>query len=415
MKMSHQLFLPIYLISALFTSCMFHSKKMPDDNAIVIDLTAPCDSTCYLSDLADSIVYYPIVTPTIKFVDIEVLTKYIYAYANRKLYVYERNNNRLIKSFNFGPVIGGPGYEPYYYKYANTAFPFEQEELFVCSRRVEKGTNVFYSSAVLNVMTEEWGEPLHFPGYDYVRINDYIVKKNTEPIAITKKDTLTWFDNQMKCLKKEPLKDIALRFPYPGPWLRFNLLHDKIYYHVPTSRTVYEVSPIHAPIPLYRFELGKYKSSFKEFADFVLETPEPYYKIKKFNASPYYHLRGSQMSDHYVWGAYNYKGDIYAVLFDREKLRTMIYPARTSNVFYPIEEGGIPNDLDGGLDFWPKRISKYGEIYSWYNVKDLKEKVSQSHSGAMKNPEAAKRLKELLDNLPEEVNVIVAVLKEKSK
>ena len=29
--------------------------------------------------------------------------------------------------------------------------------------------------------------------------------------------------------------------------------------------------------------------------------------------------------------------------------------------------------------------------------------------------EAAKRLKELLDNLPEEVNVIVAVLKEKSK
>ena len=121
------------------------------------------------------------------------------------------------------------------------------------------------------------------------------------------------------------------------------------------------------------------------------------------------------MSDHYVWGAYNYKGDIYAVLFDREKLRTMIYPARTSNVFYPIEEGGIPNDLDGGLDFWPKRISKFGEIYSWYNVKDLKKKVAQSHSEAMKNPEAAKRLKELLDNLPEEVNVIVAVLKEKSK
>ena len=48
-------------------------------------------------------------------------------------------------------------------------------------------------------------------------------------------------------------------------------------------------------------------------------------------------------------------------------------------------------------------------------LKDLKEKVSQSHSGTMKNPEAAKRLKELLDNLPEEVNVIVAVLKEKSK
>ena len=33
----------------------------------------------------------------------------------------------------------------------------------------------------------------------------------------------------------------------------------------------------------------------------------------------------------------------------------------------------------------------------------------------MKNPEATKRLKNMLDNLPEDVNVIVAVLKEKIK
>lgn len=31
----------------------------------------------------------------------------------------------------------------------------------------------------------------------------------------------------------------------------------------------------------------------------------------------------------------------------------------------------------------------------------------------MKNPDTARRLKEMLDNLPEDVNVIVAVLKEK--
>ena len=30
----------------------------------------------------------------------------------------------------------------------------------------------------------------------------------------------------------------------------------------------------------------------------------------------------------------------------------------------------------------------------------------------MKNPEAAQRLKEMLDNLPKEVNYIIAVLKE---
>ena len=69
--------------------------------------------------------------------------------------------------------------------------------------------------------------------------------------------------------------------------------------------------------------------------------------------------------------------------------------------------------MDGGLDFWPKRISKNGEIFTWYTVEELKAKVAQSHSGQMKNPDTARRLKEMLDNLPEDVNVIVAVLKEK--
>ena len=119
------------------------------------------------------------------------------------------------------------------------------------------------------------------------------------------------------------------------------------------------------------------------------------------------------MAKNYVFGGFNYKGLIHRVLVDRHTNRFYILPTNSASERKSVE--GIPNDLDGGLDFWPKRISKYGEIYSWYNVKDLKEKVSQSHSEAMKNPEAAKRLKELLDNLPEEVNVIVAVLKEKSK
>ena len=74
---------------------------------------------------------------------------------------------------------------------------------------------------------------------------------------------------------------------------------------------------------------------------------------------------------------------------------------------------GIKNDLDGGFDFWPRRVSKNGEIYTWYNVEDLRKKVQQSVSKQMKNQEATRRLKEMLNGLPEDVKVIVAVLKEK--
>ena len=55
-------------------------------------------------------------------------------------------------------------------------------------------------------------------------------------------------------------------------------------------------------------------------------------------------------------------------------------------------------------------------VYRSINISEnpeLKAKVAQSHSGQMKNPDTARRLKEMLDNLPEDVNVIVAVLKEK--
>ena len=69
--------------------------------------------------------------------------------------------------------------------------------------------------------------------------------------------------------------------------------------------------------------------------------------------------------------------------------------------------------MDGGLDFWPKKVSLNGEIYTWYNVEDLRNKVQQSVSKQMKNQEATRRLKEMLNGLPEDVKVIVAVLKEK--
>ena len=101
-------------------------------------------------------------------------------------------------------------------------------------------------------------------------------------------------------------------------------------------------------------------------------------------------------------------------MFDKANERTYTLPTKTrfDRVDYPIVEGGLTNDLDGGLDFWPKRISKNGEIFTWYTVEELKAKVAQSQPEQMRNPEAARRLKEMLEHLPEEVNMVVAVLKE---
>ena len=406
--MKKQLF--VWVCGILMAAC----STTQEDSAIVIDLTAPTDTVCYLSEIADSIVYYPLAVPYL--VEAEVLGKYIYAYSqmDNSLRMFDRNNKQLVKNISFGALIGGPGYQPYFAIPANTHFPFEKEEWFICPRREEKGNKVFYSSAILNTLTEEWGESIAFPDYGYAQINDYVIKYRPGTIMITKRDTIQWFNRDMKLIKEDVLDELVLDYPYVGLYEKFNVLKDKVYYHAPTSHVIYEVSPEQDPIPLYRFELGNHRSRFKEFADYELTTKMGY-KNEKYNSSPYYLLRSSKISEHYIWGAYNYKGKTIAVLFDKANERTYTLPTknRFDRVDYPIVEGGLTNDLDGGLDFWPKRISKNGEIFTWYTVEELKAKVAQSHSGQMKNPDTARRLKEMLDNLPEDVNVIVAVLKEK--
>lgn len=120
------------------------------------------------------------------------------------------------------------------------------------------------------------------------------------------------------------------------------------------------------------------------------------------------------ISNNFVFGAFDYKGKINYVLYSRKTEETWIIPTegKSDGKVYSYKEG-IKNNLDGGMDFWPKNVSKRGEIYTWYSVDDLRTKVAQSNSEQMKNPKASQRLKEMLENLPEDTNLIIAVLKEK--
>lgn len=398
------------IIMLFLVSC----KKQVHEYIETIDLSNVTDSTFMLSEIADSIVYYPL--PSIKSktytTEIEVLEKFIYSFHSHHLYKYERKSLQLLDSIYLGGPMEGPGYTPFK-MITNTAFPFGQDELFICPRRTESGNNDYYSSATLNTSTKKWQDNITFPNYDFTQINEYITDFGyCLEKTIFRIDTLKWFDKNMQCLKEEIL-DTVLTRPYPGPKNCITLLHDKIYYHAPTSSTIYEISPKHAPIPLYKFRLGKYQTDYKEFSDFQFGKVG-HYRENAFNHSPHYHLRGAQISEQFIWGTFHYKGNLFGFLFNKTQKGIHILPVKAEFQALPIEEGGLTNDLDGGMDFWPRRISKKGEIYTWYDVEDLKYKVSQSRSDQIKNPEAAKRLKKMLDNLPENIRTIIAVLKEKN-
>lgn len=419
MKKLPLLSLLVYTIFALFTSCISHPDTLPDDNAVVIDLTASWDSTCLLSDLADSIVYYPLATEYkgVNF-DVEILSQTIWTYNNIDInmsegHLYDRETGNLINRVPFNHRFGGMDTLMDYRIFdLSTHFSLDDDNLLLSPASKLKGVKRYQYSIPIHASTGKHLDNIAFPygyGWNYMRLNDSLVlRKQAMSIDVLPSYYLNWYTIQLDSLKQDVFPDSVFQTSMSWNNTKVHLLHDKIYFHFPIMKTIYEISPHHEPIALYRYKLGKYEPPYSR-----IKNLDKYWELESQGKLPYINIRTSLMAKNYVFGGFNYKGLIHRVLVDRHTNRVYILPTNSASERKSVE--GIPNDLDGGLDFWPKRISKYGEIYSWYNVKDLKEKVSQSHSGAMKNPEAAKRLKELLDNLPEEVNVIVAVLKEKSK
>jgi len=73
---------------------------------------------------------------------------------------------------------------------------------------------------------------------------------------------------------------------------------------------------------------------------------------------------------------------------------------------------GLINDIDGGLSFWPKYYNASGnELIDVWQSYDMKEILTEEYFAAheIKNPQAHRRLRELLKNLKEDDNPVIVV------
>ena len=406
----------IYLIALLFfASC---SQKQAIHS---INLFSPEKSEVTLSEIADSIAYYPIFLEKGSLIPnhIELLTNtiwvsyYLKDLSEQKGRLFNRINGHLLNQMSLGPIINKKKYAFSGY-YTNSYFIFNNEE-WLSTPPAPKSKSNHYT---INAVTGKEVEAIPFSIRDIKsqnpqRINDSTFLVLTDLIGIRAENTvrpnysIQWYDTQMQLIKEDHFTDSV----YLINRLKIiSLLKDKIYIHADCTSTIYELSRDKKPVPIYQYFLGEYKPSIAQNSK-LLATGN----FKMYYSSPYYNLRSSMIAEKFVFGAFDYKGNIYNILYNRNTEKTWIIPTQGKSdiLSYPYKEG-VKNDLDGGLDFWPRNISKQGEIYTWYNIEDLRAKISQSNSKQMKNPEAARRLKEMLNNLPEEVNYVIAVLKEKN-
>ncbi|MBQ4589283.1 MAG: hypothetical protein IJA95_08360 [Bacteroidaceae bacterium] len=325
--------------------------------------------------------------------------------------LFSRQDGSVVCETTLGTALQISGFE--FNDEVSTLFRLDDETTWVSSASKIRGIKRHWLSVSVDALTGEHTDTIAFPlddGVEYFRLdNRYVLRKHRiigDDILPSFK--LDWYTSDLSFIKQDVFPDTVFQTFQSWNQTKVHLLKDKVYFHFPTMRTIYQVSAEHSPIPLYRYNVGNHRHAYHQIKDVA-----KYWEAERKGKLSCYAIRTSLIAENYVFGGFNYKGMIHWVLFDRNTHQTWVIPTQSTVDYRSLE--GIKNDLDGGFDFWPRKISKNGEIYTWYTVKELKDKVAQSNPEHMKNPEVAQKLKKMLDNLPKDVNVIVAVLKERTE
>lgn len=397
-------------------ACSSNVRDMPMNNDIIyIDLDITTDSICLLSDFAESIEYHPISIKELKKeCNIELLPDYIwvnYQTDSVRGCLFSRQNNSVINKKTFGSLLKNDGLSTDYD--ASTCFRLKDKKKWISPASEIRGNERHWLSVSIDAVTGEHSDTIFYPlddGVEFFRLNDQYVLRKHRIIGddILPSFKLDWYTADLDFIKQDVFADTVFQTYVSWNQTKVHLLKDKVYFHFPTMKTIYQVSANHTPVPLYRYNVGDHRHAYHQIKDVA-----KYWGTERIGKLSCYAIRTSLISENYVFGGFNYKGLIHWVLFDRNTHQTRVIPTQSTIDYRSLE--GIKNDLDGGLDFWPRKISKNGEIYTWYTVKELKDKVAQSNLEQMKNPKAAKKLKKMLNNLPKDINVIVAVLKERTE
>ena len=160
--------------------------------------------------------------------------------------------------------------------------------------------------------------------------------------------------------------------------------------------TVYEVSLNNLFLPKYVIKAGKYsvtpeiKSDLKRYFDLARSYVVP---LSVFEARNYLFL------------SYQYKEIKYYCYYDKT----------TKTLNYFDSKQGIPNDYNGGFDFWPYHISgqSNNEFYTFYNADKFSDQPQQKKYAPKGSPASIKQVKDLFQKMDPEANPVLVITKMK--
>lgn len=162
--------------------------------------------------------------------------------------------------------------------------------------------------------------------------------------------------------------------------------------------TIFTLNQEALKIPFYSFDFGKYKVPLDMYSD----------KKSANNIAKYKEYVSFAESNNYLFIRYIYENDWCYYLIRKSDSKMQKLPDDTGNM-------GFDNDFDGSMPFWPRVSTGNGELINYYNAIDLMEYCEKNNVRKFKSefPKQQKKLLKLLDEIDEESNPIIQIVKMK--
>jgi hypothetical protein len=362
--MTHR-FLYSFLVLLFAQACSESGQDI-----IKIDPERTLQGSLSLNNLVESIEYIPLETNVNCMVgvirqnqNIKVSNNYILVYCSttRLCYLFSRTGKFVSK-------IGDKGNGPGEYLNASLFAIDEKNQQIILSTKVsrDEGQLMYYNFN---------GKFLHTISVDKRLCGPICTQFNNEFVTMHLNDPFnegeppfnySFFSSDYELLS-ERIKNIDFVSTqrgvgtYPGDYWYYmynGQLHVK---NAILNDTVYRIIKEHIFVPKYIINTGKYSLSVQDLSD-----PELY--MKEYNSRIF--ICSVFETHDYVLVSYIYNNEKFFQYYDKKEFCSMLFPKSSgipADIYGVNIASGIPNDYDGGLDFWPKQQNE-NEFVTWYDA-----------------------------------------------
>lgn len=411
----------IYLLAyALVAAAGCRRAPEPVPPCVTIDILGCRDSTLLLSALTDTVIYTkleptasdpnpPFEPRLISFKNyLVVLFPDI---LNNSCQVYRKNEGRFLGRIVAEKQIVAPGKETGSYLNVNYALVTDETGNFLFGRSYVKERDQFtYYFLRWNLRTFERVDSVKAPsGYPmvscyfgagrFVCLHFNYARDEVRPkVTVVEPDgRIAGTIPERRTFRIEPGTNYGSYLTDMSTYRKGNTFR---YHNAHAADTVFAITPDLKEYPVYRLDCGD-------------KTYPYYYEARvpreKFHPEKYYAVHLLRESANYLFFQYRYEGDLYYGLYDTRSGRLKVSREDLAVRHFRHSEGGLSNDIDGGLPFWPQIITDDDEAGCVQQVGDIRRRLLSVTDESLKARPAYRNLWAFIRELPDEAYVVVAV------